>query len=123
MSDQPLSGSDNRSRGLVLLVLILILAAVLRIWNIGARDLWLDEYLTIGGSNSQIYSQFELPQGVFVEHPPDYMSLSAAPPWYYTWTRAQGEVHPPLFYTTLRFWRMLTIDTDSWNRGLSVLFS
>ncbi len=82
--------------GLILL-LILALGAVLRIVNLGADSIWLDEAYSI---------QFaRLPLQQLIDE------------------TASSDVHPPLYYLLLHYWIKLCGDSEAGARLLSALFS
>ena len=66
---------------LVVILAALVAAALLRIWGIGTRSLWLDE----------AYSGW-------------FSALSWAELWFQT---PKYEPHPPLYYSLLKLWRMV----------------
>jgi uncharacterized membrane protein len=87
--------SQARFLGLILL-LILALGAVLRIVNLGADSIWLDEAYSI---------QFaRLPLSQLIDE------------------TAQSDVHPPLYYLLLHYWIKLFNDSEAGARMLSALF-
>ncbi len=82
---------------MLLLILILLIGGALRLIALGEEDLWVDEVASITYSDNNI---IDLASG-----------------------EVQDEGHPPLFYITLRLWRILFGDSFFALRVLPVLFS
>jgi mannosyltransferase len=78
------------------LLLILALAAGLRVWHLGVESVWLDEAMSVE---------------IARDSPVDVV-LNAA-----------QDVHPPLYYLALHFWMRMMGDSERALRSLSVLFS
>ncbi|MEO8446117.1 MAG: glycosyltransferase family 39 protein [bacterium] len=78
------------------ILLIIILSAAIRFYNIDQKNLWFDE----------IYS-WKISQG-------DVVQIVIA---------TSGDIHPPLYYTVLKNWNKLFSDSVISMRMLSVLFS
>lgn len=110
-------------RDWAILGLILLLATVLRLWHIDAAPFWLDEHLTVELSNGHGLAHLDLPKDQVISPVPDYISLSAARPWWEIWKNSSEDVHPPLFYMVLRVWRELFGESDATIRGLSTVLS
>jgi len=81
---------------LVRVLLILALAAALRVWHLGTESVWQDEATSVE----------------IARDPPADLVLDAA-----------TDVHPPLYYLALHFWLRLAGDAERALRALSVLFS
>jgi 4-amino-4-deoxy-L-arabinose transferase-like glycosyltransferase len=79
----------------VVFILILILAAALRLYRIDAQSLWNDE-----GNSARL-----------AERSAQLILEGAA-----------GDIHPPLYYLTLHVWRSLFGYSEAALRGLSVVF-
>jgi mannosyltransferase len=78
------------------LLLILALAAGLRLWHLGVESVWLDEAMSVEIARDS----------------PGDVVLNAA-----------EDVHPPLYYLALHFWMHMMGDSERALRSLSVLFS
>lgn len=87
--------SQARFIGLILL-LIVALGALLRIVNLGADSIWLDEAYSIQ------FARLPVPQLLD--------------------ETASSDVHPPLYYLLLHYWIKLCGDTEAAARMLSALF-
>jgi mannosyltransferase len=81
----------------LLLILILAFAVIIRIINLGAESIWLDEASSV--------TLARLPLAGII----DLVS--------------REDVHPPLYYLALHYWVMLAGDSESAVRLLSVLFA
>ena len=81
----------------LLLILILAFAVLLRIINLGAESIWLDEASSV--------TLARLPLAGII----DLVS--------------REDVHPPLYYLALHYWIMLAGDSEAGARLLSVLFA
>ncbi|HEX8653584.1 MAG TPA: glycosyltransferase family 39 protein [Pyrinomonadaceae bacterium] len=81
----------------LLLILILAFAVILRVINLGAESIWLDEASSV--------TLARLPLAGII----DLVS--------------REDVHPPLYYLILHYWIMLAGDSEAGARLLSVLFA
>lgn len=108
--------------GLLLLV-ILYLAAAVRMWKLERPSFWLDEFLTVQLSSGHGFAHLDLPSDTLIPDPPDYIRLEHALPLRAIWTQSDRDVHPPLFYLILRGWRQIAGEGDGVVRLLSVLLS
>lgn len=105
----------------VCLALIVLLGAALRFHHISATSVWCDELLSIHISNAHDFAVDRLPRDELITDVPDLMSLHAARPVWRLWSRMSGDVHPPLYYVTLRLWREVFGDTPLGLRSLSAI--
>jgi mannosyltransferase len=78
----------------IVLAAVLLLAAVIRFYNIGMQSLWYDE-----GNSARIAER----------------SLQLI------MEGAGGDIHPPLYYVVLKFWRAFFGDREAVLRGLSAI--
>jgi uncharacterized membrane protein len=81
----------------LLLILILAFAVIVRIINLGAESLWLDEASSVALAHLPLAGIIDLV--------------------------AREDVHPPLYYLILHYWVMLVGDSEVAVRLLSVLFA
>jgi uncharacterized membrane protein len=110
-------------RHVLLLVGILVLAAALRIYQIGANPLWFDEFATLLTTTGWGYRSPDLPRNVVIGHPIDPASLADARPIWRVWTALDRDPHPPLYYLLLRIWRELFGSSAAVVRLLGTVFS
>jgi hypothetical protein len=103
------------------LIGILVLAAALRLPELGRRGFLLDEAWTAEVVSGRGSLHQHLLLGI-VFHPPELYSLANAPPWWRVWSNIQM-THPPLYYVLLRLWINCLGEGDGTERMLSVLFS
>src|SRR5215216_5415036 len=80
---------------LATLLLIIVAGAALRVYQLGAESVWLDEAFTIKLS-------LHPPAGIIEE--------------------TSKDVHPPLYYFALHYWMLLFGDSEAGARLLSALF-
>jgi dolichyl-phosphate-mannose-protein mannosyltransferase len=106
------------------LVLLAIVAggSMLRVHDLGADSLWLDEFFALENSTGRGFEHWRLPLGQVIEKPPPLTSLEGAPPVWAIWRSLRGDTHPPLHFMLLRFWRDLFGEGDVAARSLSLLF-
>src|SRR5438046_9853756 len=89
----------------MLLLLILAVAAALRIHRMGFDSLTFDEQWHLELSTGRGSPHVRLPQDVLIPDAPDVTSLHGAPPVWAVWTHMDFVVHPPLYCVALRLWR------------------
>ncbi|MGB7158235.1 MAG: glycosyltransferase family 39 protein, partial [Tepidisphaeraceae bacterium] len=97
---------DDRHLGtryLLALIAILLLAAALRVYHIGEKSLWWDEFQSLAMACGRGFTHLQLPTGVVIAHPPKVIDLATALPIRVLWTEPQGHM-PPLYPLVLRFW-------------------
>jgi 4-amino-4-deoxy-L-arabinose transferase-like glycosyltransferase len=108
---------------------ILLLAALvgagtgIRIYRLGGRSLWMDEYWSLYLSTARGQPEtavFNAPRGVLLNPAPP-IGFSGAPPWWHIWTGMSSAVHPPLYHIVLRWWVDCFGDSDVSVRGLSAV--
>ena len=105
------------------MLLILILAAALRLYGIFDRDFWLDEFWTAELSTGRGSVHLNIPVNTIVDPPPATTTLAGAPGALKVWTHMQDATHPPLYFFVLRLWRNIAGADDLSSRLLSVLSS
>lgn len=104
-------------------VLILIVAASVRVYHLGYWSLWLDEIFSVATSSGHYPDMRPLEMNKVVVDAPNFTSLQDARPWHTIWPAMREGVHPPLYLLVLRPWREVVGDSDAAVRGLSVLAS
>ena len=109
-------------RHALVLVAILALGAGLRVRDIGASSLWLDEFFALENSTGRGFEHWRLPLGQVLEKPPALTSLEGAEAPWRIWGSLRGDTHPPLHFILLRFWREAFGEGDVTARSLSLLF-
>ena len=105
-----------------LLLAILATGAGLRVRELGASSLWLDEFFALENSTGRGFEHWRLPPGHVIEKPPALTSLEGAEPAWRIWASLRGDTHPPLHFILLRFWREAFGEGDVAARSLSLLF-
>jgi hypothetical protein len=99
------------------------MAAALRLYDLGGQSIWLDELFSLETSAGRNHHHLDTPLNEFLVDPPITTSLADARPWYYVLGTPSLDIHPPLYFLLLRGWRELWGDSDTWARGLSVIWS
>ncbi|MEO0867364.1 MAG: glycosyltransferase family 39 protein [Cyanobacteria bacterium J06642_11] len=100
---------------------ILLLAALLRLWNLAAKPLWVDELYTAFYSLGK--SLDEIPLGTLLPAQ-QYWSLLDAPgtPWQAVQALTLHSNHPPLFFMAMNRW-LAALGTSVWTlRAFAVLW-
>src|SRR2546421_11359528 len=92
-------------RDLGLLLLILAVAATLRISRASYGSLTFDEQWHLELSTGRGSPHVRLPDDKLIPSAPAVTSLVDAPPWWKVWTNMDFVVHPPLYCVLLRIWR------------------
>jgi|GEM_PF-539879 len=112
-----------RSWQSLLPVLILALAAALRVYHIADSSFWLDEFCSAECSTGRGLAHVALPRNQWLTNPPLLTTLTGAPAWWHIWTSMGLDNHPPLYFIVLRIWRDMAGESDLAARLLSVLIS
>jgi uncharacterized membrane protein len=117
--------SPSRQRDLALLALlgIVVLTAALRIYRISDAAFELDELWTAELSTGRGSVHLHLPSNTLMDRPPPISRLQGAPGWWTVWTSMEDVTHPPLYFMTLRWWRMVFGESETAARALSVFAS
>lgn len=103
------------------LLLILALAAALRIYGLDARTLWTDELFSLQSSAARGFWVEDLPRGAVMDPAPRPTSLAQAGPLWAIYPTQNTDTNPPLYYMCLRLWREAFGDSTSALRSLSVV--
>jgi hypothetical protein len=124
VSIRGMTGRARKSWGIGLaLLLILALAAFLRIRRMGFDSLTFDEQWHLELSTGRGSPHVRMPQDVLIPDAPDVTSLRGAPPVTAVWTHMDYVVHPPLYCVLLRLWRDVFGETDAPAQAFSVFCS
>ncbi|HEX3355722.1 MAG TPA: glycosyltransferase family 39 protein [Tepidisphaeraceae bacterium] len=110
----------------IIIALLAILGAGfgLRVFNLDAEGLWLDEMFSMEISTGRGYADQSLPRAILMSPPPPALStLTGAPPWTAIWTTMRQDGHPPLYFLLLRCVRFIFGSSDWTVRFFSVLTS
>src|SRR5688500_14771764 len=121
-----LGAQPLRRLHVALLILILAIAGLLRVYQLGRQSLWFDEFLTLQESGGWGFAHEAILEGVVFETLPDVTSLQRARPWWSIWSSLHRDTEPPLYYVLVRGWRELfggAGTSESVVRGVSVLAS
>ena len=100
---------------------ILLFAGAVRFNDLSRHPMWFDDFFTLATSNG-VAPLHVKPAGLVT---PAQLLPTAwnAGPWSNIWTTQGGDVHPTLFYFTLRAWRCAFGESDFVLRSLSVTCS
>jgi uncharacterized membrane protein len=105
------------------LLVILALAAGLRLYAVETANFWLDEFWTLELSCGHDTAHEHLPTNVLIPSAPSLTSLADARPWWTIWSSVKEATHPPLFFMLLRGWRAVLGSGDIAVRLLPCLAS
>ncbi|HEX5245108.1 MAG TPA: glycosyltransferase family 39 protein, partial [Tepidisphaeraceae bacterium] len=105
------------------LVLILLVAAALRVYAAQTTPLWLDEIWSLELACGRDTAHEHLPINVLLSPAPALTTMQGAAPWWHIWSSMRNEPHPPPFFILLRFFRDVLGSTDLAARTLSMLAS
>ena len=118
--------SPSRARswhtGLALLA-ILLLAAGLRCYHLGAEGYWIDELHALIDSAARQPELAELPHDVILPHAPQLTALSPDTTALDVWRTMRHETHPPLYFVLLHGWRRVVGDSEAAVRALPAALS
>jgi Dolichyl-phosphate-mannose-protein mannosyltransferase len=103
------------------LAAILILAAVLRLWDIGTLGLTVDELGSLETAAGRGQLHLRLPREVWLDPPPVVTGFEGAAPIWQIAPMMDSDVHPPLYFILLRIWEDLFGDSDVAIRVMSVV--
>ncbi|HSV15030.1 MAG TPA: glycosyltransferase family 39 protein [Tepidisphaeraceae bacterium] len=124
-TDPPLrvQAAGMRAVDLVLIVVVLSIAAAVRLSWLGSPGYSVDELWTAELAVGRGSTHLHLPLNVLVPPPPpDLFRISDAPPWWHVWTHMEC-THPPLYFVALRLWIAAFGQGDVTERMLSVVCS
>jgi hypothetical protein len=102
---------------------ILLIAALLRFYQIGKTSFWIDELISAEQTTGMGLAHERLPAERFLQTPHAATALHGAAPWWNIWTSLSGEDQPPLHYIVLRAWRDVFGEGDVPARALSAVLS
>jgi hypothetical protein len=109
--------------GTLALAAILLLALGLRLHKITLQGLWYDELASVMAATGRDGQQFTLPRGQLLRDAPILTDLKTRRPIGAVVGSLARDVHPPLYFLTLRIWMEAVGSSDFSIRLLSVLFS
>jgi uncharacterized membrane protein len=115
--------ASRRGTAAVALLIILAIAAGLRLYHLGDQCFWVDELLTMEVINGRGHQNLYLPRNVLMDHPPSLTDPRFAAPWWHIWNGLEDEGHPPLYFILARWWRDLFGSSEAAIRSLSLVFS
>ncbi|HEY1923301.1 MAG TPA: glycosyltransferase family 39 protein [Tepidisphaeraceae bacterium] len=114
------SAKPNHSSLLICLLLILI-AATLRIPSLGLRGYTLDEAWSAEMASGRGSVHLHLPKDTVMPMPKFFsLGSNANVPWWRIWTNMEC-THPPLYYLGLRFWTDVIGAGDAPERSFSII--
>lgn len=105
------------------ILLIFVVAAFVRIYDLGERGLWVDEFFSLAGSAGRYPDLAPLKLNEVMRGLPSYTDVDEGRPWWTIWPQMREETHPPLYIILLRFWRELFGNGDVAAQAFSVLCS
>jgi uncharacterized membrane protein len=107
----------------IAVLLIIAVAAGVRLWHIGRQPLWVDELYSMETSAGHGFAaHWNLPRAK-IGPAPDLIGLASARPWWAVPLVMGNDTHPPLYFILLRAWRELFGDTEAVARALATLAS
>jgi len=109
-----------RHSGFLLFLLILILAATLRVHRAGQTSLGFDEVWHLAISTGNGSPHMVLPTDVLIRNAPSPTSLRDAKPVWKVWGNIERALHPPLYFVTLHLWRAVFGPSDFSAQSLSI---
>jgi uncharacterized membrane protein len=108
---------------LLLLGVIVVLAAGLRLYDLGGQCFWTDEVGSVANASGHALLMNHLPHGELLDPPPATARAGADGSALGVWTRLGTESHPPLYFVLLHVWGGWFGSGDWAARMLSVLAS
>ena len=119
-------GSDHHRRRVVVACMIgaiLLLAAGLRFWHLGTFCYWFDEAYSLVNASGQGERFANLAHEQVHAGLPRFTEMTPATSTARVWSGMQADMHPPLYFVSLLWWRQLFGDGAFAVRSLSVLCS
>src|SRR5439155_8824946 len=110
----------RRPRPELLLGLIIIVAAGLRTWHLGAQSYWIDECFSLECTFGHNYAHLALPRNQPIWPVPSYLDVRSAQPWWRIPFQLDHDLHPPLAYLMLRGWGAIFGYSEAGARSLSL---
>jgi hypothetical protein len=107
----------------LVLAAILIVAAGLRAYRLGAESFWIDELYMLEYTAGHCHADFQLPTDRVIDPPPRLSSLDRAVPVWKVPTTLRDDQHPPVYYVLLRLWRDAFGSSEAAMRSLSLVAS
>jgi hypothetical protein len=104
---------------LVLLGGIILLAGIVRFYEIGKASFWIDELISSEQTTGMGRAHERLPAEQFLQTEHAATALHGAAPWWNIWTSLQKDDQPPLYFLALRVWRGLFGEGDVPARAFS----
>ncbi|HEY1684689.1 MAG TPA: glycosyltransferase family 39 protein [Tepidisphaeraceae bacterium] len=115
-------GKSSRWSCFVLAGIILIAAGV-RFYHLGRNSYWQDEFLSLENSSGNVTPLKSLPTNRLIVSPPHLTRLNRSASWPQLWRLPDGDLHPPLYFILLRFWREGFGDSEWVVRSFSAIAS
>ncbi len=107
----------------LILAALLILAAGVRFYRLGADEYWLDELHSLANS-AGMRAEFEaFPYGELFTNRPRATDLDDGSSLAAVWRGMRDDTHPPLYFLLLNGWRKVFGDSEAATRSLSAIFS
>ena len=111
------------SRPAILAIVIFALAGLVRVYDLGVRGLWEDEFYSLAGSAGRYPDQTPIRLNQVMRALPAWTDVDQGRPWWTIWTQMRQGTHPPLYIIALRFWREVFGNGDVAAQVLSVVCS
>jgi uncharacterized membrane protein len=102
---------------------IIVLAAGLRLYDLGGQCFWTDEVGSVANASGHALLMNHLPHDQLLDPPPATARAGADGSALGVWTRMGTESHPPLYFVLLHGWRAWFGPSDWAGRLLSVVAS
>lgn len=120
---QDLDQSHSRKWTLLIGLMLVLMAAAVRIPSLTARGYLMDEAWTAELASGRGSAHLHLPKDAVLPMP-DFFSFSGenAVPWWRIWGRMEC-THPPLYFIGLRLWASVFGGGDAAERSFSILAS
>lgn len=119
---QPSAGTHTRRAWRAFLV-VLVVATLLRLYNLGGEDFWLDEVYSLVNASARQGEVERIPYGEILHDVGRVTTASADLGFTDVWRAMQYETHPPLYFIMLHYWRDWVGDSEAAIRLLPVMLS
>lgn len=108
----PLNADLSRKQAVVILTIIVALAALLRVYDLGDQNYWLDETYTLISSSGH-YDEFAaLPCNQLIHGLPTLTELGDQSSILEIWNSQLHDVHPPLYFMMMSAVRRIAGDSE-----------
>lgn len=117
------SATNLARREWLVTLVVLLLAALVRVYGLGVEDFWQDEIHSMYNSACARGPAERIPHGVILHELPRHFELTSHSTLPNVWRTMDDDSHPPIYFMLLLLWRRCVGDAEVLVRLLPVFFS